>query len=72
MDNGSKFCKDLKKDKERSLKYYADCVKCEKCGRSILIGKKDKVLCPSCGRYLFKDKKTEFMYRMGKLMWNVI
>jgi len=68
MKNNSKFVQDFKRDKLRSMKYYADCVRCEKCGRSLLLGKNEKVLCPSCGRYLFKDKEKEFMYRIGNLL----
>lgn len=34
-----------------------------KCGHTQLV-LKDKVLCSYCGHYIFKDKKTEFIYRM--------
>lgn len=68
MNNNSKFAKDLKRDKLRSMRFYADCVRCERCDRSILIKKNDRGFCPSCGRYIFKDKKDEFKYRMEHLM----
>ena len=60
--------KDYKKSKLQAVKYYQFCIRCEKCGRSIFIGKKDKSLCPTCGRYLFKDKKKEFEYRLKGLI----
>lgn len=38
---------------------------CENCGHSILFeNKKNKILCNHCGRYVFKNKKTEFEYRL--------
>ena len=36
-----------------------------KCGHRVVIPKwVDKQLCDWCGRYVFKDKKTEFKYRI--------
>lgn len=35
-----------------------------KCGHTVIIMNTDKVLCSWCGNYVFKDDKTEFMYRM--------
>lgn len=34
------------------------------CGRSLLLGSQDKVICSWCGKYCFKDKETEFKYRL--------
>lgn len=36
-----------------------------KCGHRVVIPKwVDKQLCDWCGRYVFKDKKSEFKYRI--------
>jgi len=41
------------------------------CGHSVNISSdKDKVLCDWCGNYVFKDKKTEFEFRMKEKMNN--
>ena len=37
---------------------------CPNCGHSMLLGRKDKKPCSHCGWYVFKDKATEFQYRM--------
>ena len=37
---------------------------CKNCGHSILLGRQDKKICTHCGCYVFKDKQTEFKYRM--------
>lgn len=40
-------------------------IKCKYCGHILLFGKKDeKVLCNICNHYVFKDKQTEFKYRL--------
>lgn len=67
MAKKGKLIENIKKDMQRSIEFYKSCVKCEKCGHSIQMGRQDKVLCEWCGKYVFKDKKIEFMYRMGKL-----
>ena len=39
-------------------------VKC-KCGHTqILTNRFDRVLCSYCGNYIYRDKKTEFMYKL--------
>ena len=54
---------------DKELIRYADEMakfkyKC-KCGHSVLINQGiDKVLCTWCHRYVFKDKKTEDLYRL--------
>ena len=57
-----------REDKKRSIEFYESCVKCLKCGHSVPIGRKDKMLCEFCGKYVFKDKKEEFRYRMGQIL----
>ena len=40
-----------------------------KCGHSIVITNKyKKVICTWCGHMVFLDKKTEFDYRMNRLL----
>lgn len=39
-------------------------IKCD-CGHTVLVPtRKDKIICSWCGEYVFKDKETEFKYRM--------
>jgi len=39
-----------------------------KCGHSVIIlNDKDKVLCKWCGNLVFKDKKTEMLYRINEI-----
>ena len=37
---------------------------CKNCGHSRLLGNQDRVICNHCGHWIFKDKETEFKYRM--------
>lgn len=37
---------------------------CPNCGHSILLGRKDSKICSHCGMYVFKDKISEFHYRI--------
>lgn len=38
-----------------------------KCGhRSVIPKNVEKTVCSWCGNYVFKDKKTEFQYRMAQ------
>lgn len=43
-------------------------VKC-KCGTARPFPKfKDKLICPNCGNYIYRDKQTEFKYRMRGIL----
>lgn len=42
-------------------------VKC-KCGHTLILIGRDKVICNHCGYYVYKDKKQEFQERMRKLL----
>ena len=47
------------------LKYKKRC----NCGHRVFIDKdKDKVLCQVCRNYVFKDKKSEFEYKIKQQM----
>lgn len=40
-----------------------------KCGHRVVIPKwVDKQLCDWCGRYVFKDKRSEFKYRIREII----
>lgn len=40
-----------------------------KCGHRVVIPKwVDKQLCDWCGRYVFKDKRSEFKYRIKEII----
>lgn len=58
----------LEKDTKSSIEFYKTCVKCERCGHSLPIGRQNKILCKYCGNYIFKNKKEEFIYRMGNII----
>ena len=38
--------------------------KCKHCGHTQLIGLKDRGICTWCKHYIYKDDKTEFMYKI--------
>ena len=35
-----------------------------KCGKRVMISKQDRALCSECGHWVYKDKQTEFKYKM--------
>lgn len=41
--------------------------KCIHCGRSQMLGTKDRCICKYCGNYIYKDEKTMFKYKMKEL-----
>ena len=55
-----------KKDKVRLDFYTKNSVKCEHCGHTNFLGSRDKIICSWCGYYVFKNKKIEFDFRLGK------
>jgi hypothetical protein len=56
-----------KKDKVDLDFYTKNSTKC-KCGHTNFLGSRDKVICSWCNRYVFKNKRIEFMYRVGELI----
>ncbi len=53
--------KEIQKYADEILKHKYKC----KCGHSVFIAfNKDKSLCTWCNQYVFKDKKTEDLYRL--------
>ena len=44
-------------------------VLCSNCGHSMLLGGNDKMICYNCGVYVFKDKETEFKYRLNEQLY---
>lgn len=56
--------KNFKEDTRRFNEITKNTKRC-KCGHSVLINAGiDKVLCSWCKNYVFKDKKTEDLYRL--------
>jgi hypothetical protein len=47
--------------------YTKNSTKC-KCGHTNFLGSRDKIICSWCNRYIFKNKRIEFMYRVGELV----
>lgn len=57
----------LENDIKKGIYYAKNSTKCSYCGHSMLIGRKDKIICSWCKHWIFKDKKQEFLYRMGEI-----
>lgn len=55
-----------KEDTKRLYFYTKNSVKCEHCGHTEFLGKQNYKICSWCGYYIFKNKKIEFNFRMGK------
>ena len=55
-----------KKDKVRLDFYTKNSVKCEHCGHTVFLGRLKYKICSWCGYYVFKNKKIEFDFRLGK------
>ena len=58
-----------REDSKRIDFYTRNSTKC-KCGHTIFLGGKDKMICSWCNRYVFKNKQKEFLYRTGELLKN--
>ena len=56
MDEVELLCQELSKTR----------VYCPNCGHSIVMGLREYKLCSWCNNMAFKDKKTEFKYRMNE------
>ena len=55
------------KEYERMTEEYDKVKYTCKCGRRVVIPKwVKKQLCDWCGNYVFKNKKDEFLYRVGE------
>lgn len=52
-----------KEDTKKFNFYTRNSIKC-KCGHTNFLGSRDKIICSWCNRYVFKDKKTEFKYKI--------
>ena len=63
MKKTNKFVEDSK----RFRFFTENTTKC-KCGRSAFLGSRDKIICSWCGEYIFKNKKDEFLYRVGEIL----
>ena len=49
--------------------YSKNSTKC-RCGHTNFLGRKEKIVCSWCNKYVFKNKKDEFVYRIGELLKN--
>ena len=43
----------------------ANKIKC-KCGHTQLLGNQDRVICDWCKHWIYKDKRTEFKYKLRR------
>lgn len=61
LDHNSKI------DKKRSDAYSKMNVYCKKCGHTMFIANEDRRICTHCGYWVYKDNKTEFLYKMKEI-----
>ena len=59
----------FKKDDKIFDEIQKHTIKC-KCGHSNVLMKRDRMICKWCGNYVYKDKKTEFEYKLKKELKN--
>ena len=58
------------KEDSKKLDFYSkNSTKC-KCGHTNFLGSREKIICSWCGMLVFKNKRIEFMYRIGELFKN--
>lgn len=50
--------------KKRSSTYTDLSTHCKFCGHTIVIVNVDRIVCNWCGHWVYKDNKTEFIYKM--------
>ena len=48
--------------------YTRGSVHCKNCGHTMFIANKDRKICTHCGYWVYKDDKTEFKYKMQKII----
>lgn len=55
-------------DFKRSEVFTKLSVYCKNCGHTLLVVNKDRLICSHCGHWVYKDDKTEFMYKLKEGM----
>ena len=56
------------KEDSKKLDFYTrNSVKCEHCGHTVFLAREKYKICSWCGYYVFKNKKIEFNFRLGKI-----
>ena len=56
------------KEDSKKLDFYSkNSIKC-KCGHTNFLGSREKIICSWCGEYVFRNKRIEFLYRIGELL----
>jgi ribosomal protein S27E len=56
-----------KEDSKKIGFYTKNSIKC-KCGHTIFLGSREKIICSWCGQYIFKNEKIKFIYRIGEAL----
>ena len=56
-------------DTKKNDFYSKNSTKC-RCGHTNFLGSKERIVCSWCNKYVFKNKKDEFVYRIGELLKN--
>ena len=53
----------FKEDTKRLNQLWKHKVKC-KCSHTFVIGRQERALCSHCGNWVYKNKETEFKYKL--------
>lgn len=64
MKNKNYLDHTLKATRKRQDIFTKLSVYCPHCGHTVLMINVDRTICTHCGYWVYKDAKTEFMYKM--------
>ena len=60
----------IKQHKHMTDEYDKVKYTCKNCGRRVIItSRQDRNLCDWCGRYVYRNKKEEFISRLGEKLY---
>lgn len=57
----------FKEDTKRLNQMWKENVRC-KCSHTFVLGRKDRALCSHCGNWVYRNKETEFKYKLQEKM----
>lgn len=52
-----------------AAEYTKATIYCPNCGHSMVLGRASKKICTHCRNYVFKDKMSEFKYRLKESLY---
>ena len=63
--NGKDYLDKSMKSVTKRIEFYNKVsVHCKNCGHTVTVLSVDRIICDWCGYWVYKDDKTEFMYKM--------